>query len=397
MAAAQVHRRPVRTLLAVAGVALAVLAVTLLAATGAGVLEVGAGQFDQADRDLWVSSEGTRLSTSRGGGFTNTLTDSHSVADRIESHDGVSGASPIAFESVYIDSGGGEFQTVIGTGVEGTGNSVSISEGEGFSAPQRHYAGGSYDGEMSYEVVLDQDTAEQLDIGIGDTVRIGGSLASAREHEFTVVGISPTFSELLGSRTVVLPIAELQRVTGTTERDPATFVTGVTTDGADPETVAEELEAEHTDLTVRTNDEQLLAVLRQRASVLVAGAALVIVAVLAGITLTASLLWLYVHHQRETFAALLAQGVSPRTVATTVGSQGLLIGAIGAIVGVALTIPMALGLSFVASRFVGFSGLVATEPWMLGLGAGIALAVGTIVSLVAVVGVIRGGLTVPRN
>ena len=397
VAAAQLRRRPVRTALSVAGVALAVLAVTLLAATGAGVLEVGYTQFDQADRDLWVTAEGTRLSPARGGGFTNTLTDSHEVARQIQAHEDVRAASPMAFQTVYIDAGDGDFRTVIGTGVVGTGSSVNLDAGEGFSAPQRHYAGGSYDGEMSYEVILDRETADQLGVDVGDTVRVGGSLAAAREREFTVVGISPTFSQLLGSRTVVLPIAELQRVTGTTERDPATFVTATTEPGADPADVASELEAEHPTLSVRTNDEQLVAVLRQRASVLVAGAALVIVAVLAGLTLTASLLWLYVHHQRATFAALLAQGLSPWTIATTVAVQGLGIGALGAIVGIALTLPAAMALSRVAAALVGFEGLVVVQPWMLGLGAGIALLVGTVVAIVAAGSLLRGGLALPRN
>lgn len=397
IAAAQLRRQPLRTVLAVTGVTLAVLAVTLLAATGAGVLEVGATQFDQADRDLWASAEGTSLSPARGGGFTNTLTDSHQVANEIEAHPDVAYANPMAFQSVYIDAGGGDFQTVIGAGINGTGNSVAIQSGRDFSAPNRHYANGSYDGEMTYEVILDSDTADQLDVGVGDTVRIGGSLAAAREHEFTVVAISPTFRQLLGSQTVILPIAELQQVTGTTERDPATFVTAVTEEGVDPATVEAELEAEHPTLSVRTNEEQLLAVLRQRASVLVAGAALVIVAVLAGLTLTASLLWLYVHHQRATFAALLAQGVSPWTVVATITVQALGIAMLGALVGILLAIPAGILVSRVAAALVGFSGLVSVAPWMLGLGAGIALLVGTIVAIVATGGLLRGGMAVPRN
>ncbi len=384
-------------MLAVTGVTLAVLAVILLAATGAGVLEVGATQFDQADRDLWVSAEGTSLSPARGGGFTNTLTDSHQVASEIEAHPDVAQANPIAFQSVYIDAGDGEFQTIIGAGISGTGNSVSIQSGRDFSAPNRHYANGSYDGEMTYEVILDSDTADQLDVGVGDTVRIGGSLAAAREHEFTVVAISSTFRQLLGSQTVILPIAELQEITGTTERDPATFVTAVTEDGAGPEAVATEIEEQHPTLSVRTNEEQLLAVLRQRASVLVAGAALVIVAILAGLTLTASLLWLYVHHQRATFAALLAQGVSPWTVVATIAVQGLVIALLGALVGVVLAVPAGVVLSQVAASLVGFSGLVTVAPWMLGLGAGIALLVGTIVAVVSTGALLRGGLAVPRK
>lgn len=397
VALAQLRRRPARTAFAVAGVALAVLAVTLLAGVGSGVLAVGDSQLDSADRDLWISAEGTRLSPSRGGGFANVLADSHGVAAEIESHDGVSSATPLAFQTVYVDAGSGSFRTVVAVGVEGTGNGVSLEAGRTFSAPNRHYAGGDYDGNMTREVIVDTGTATALDVGVGDTVRVGGTITAARERSFTVVGISSTFSQFLGSRTVVLPLAELQTVTGTAERDTATFVTAVTGPGADPEAVAGALDDEFPGLSVRTNGEQLEAVLRQRATVLVAGATVVGLAVLAGLALTAGLLWLYVHHQRETFAALVAQGCSPRTVATTVAVQGVGIGAAGAVVGTGLALPAAAGLSGLASHLVGYEGLVAVRPWMLGLGAGIALVVGTVAAGLAAVGLVRGGLGPPRS
>jgi hypothetical protein len=80
---------------------------------------------------------------------------------------------------------------------------------------------------MSHEVMIDTQTAEQFDVGVGDTLYIGGTLSSARSNEFTVVGISDTFSRFLGTPTVTMPLSELQTVTGTTSTDSATFITSL--------------------------------------------------------------------------------------------------------------------------------------------------------------------------
>ena len=146
VAFAQLADHPLRTALVVVGVAVAVLSVTLLAGTGLGVLETGERQFESADRDLWVTAGETRLTPSRGGGFENVLTDSRSRAAEIESHEAVENAIPIAFETVYVETGDGEYETIVATGVPGTGPAVQLTEGRQFSDPGRHYADGSYDG-----------------------------------------------------------------------------------------------------------------------------------------------------------------------------------------------------------------------------------------------------------
>lgn len=397
VAIAQLRHRPVRTAFAVAGVALAVLAVTLLAGVGAGVVETGASQLDRAGNDLWISAEGTGLTPARGGGFSNELTDSHAIAAEIEAHDDVERADPMGFETVYVGAGDDDFRTVMAAGVEGEGEAVGIETGRGLSDLRRHYAGGDYDGEMTREVLLDQRTADALDVEVGDAVHLGGSLAAAREHEFTVVGISSSYTEILGARTAVVPLAELQTIAGTTERDPATFVTASSAPGAGPQAVARDLDAAHPDLSVRTNAEQLEAVLRNQQTVLVAGGTVVLLAVVAGLALTAALLWLYVHHQRDPFAALLAQGCSPGTVATTVVCQGAAIGAAGATLGIGLTPPAASALSWIAAHVVGYEDLVTVRPWMLGLAAGIALVVGTAAAGFAAAGLVGGGLAPPRR
>jgi len=374
---AQLTRNRLRTTFAIIGIVLAVLSTTLLAGVGAGVFETGQTQLDAADRDLWVSSGPVGISASSGG-FENTLYDAHVVGNEIEGIEGVRNTVPLGFQTLYVSDTGDEFSTIIGTGVTGSGDSVSISEGEAFPPSAGHYAGGNYSGPMSHEVMIDTQTAEQFDVGVGDTLYIGGTLSSARSNEFTVVGISDTFSRFLGTPTVTMPLSELQTVTGTTSTDSATFITVSVEDGADVEAVQQRVQADYPEFTIRNNQEQLEAVLQNQALVLAGGVTLVVLAFIAGLALTTNLLGLVVYQQRETLAALQATGLSQSTLVGLIAGQGLVLGVIGGLFGVGLTPPLAELLNRIAERLVGFEGLVQVPTEMLFIGFGIATVVGTV-------------------
>jgi putative ABC transport system permease protein len=361
---------------AIIGIVLAVLSTTLLAGVGAGVFETGQSQLDSADRDLWVSSGPVGLSATSGG-FENTLYDAHSVESEMEQIEGVRSAVPLGFQTVYVSPSGDEFSTLIGSGVT-SGGAVPVSEGETLPRSDSHYNGGSYDGPMTHQVVIDSQTAERFDVGVGDSLYIGGTLSSARANEFTVVGISNRFSRFLGTSTVTIPLSELQTVTGMTSTDAATFITISAEDGADTAAVQQRVQAEYPEFTIRNNQEQLEAVLQNQALVLAGGVTLVVLAFIAGLALTTNLLGLVVYQQRETLAALQATGMSQSTVVGLIAGQGLVLGVFGGLLGVGLTLPLAEVLNRIAEALVGFDGLVQVPTAMLYIGFGIATVVGTI-------------------
>ena len=380
---AQFRQQKLRLTLAIIGVALAVLAMTLLAGTGIGVLDTGQQKFNAADRDLWVTSGETRITSAGGGGFENTLYNSRNLSAEMESHEGVRNAIPLAFDTVYVSTNrSDEFQTFVATGIPAGGSTVHITDGEGIQGDP-HYAKGTYEGEMTREVVIDEETAETLNISIGDSVNLGGSLAAARQNEFTVVGISPTFEQMLGTPTVTMPLSELHEVTGTTQTEPATFITITVEDGANVDTVQQDLEETYPEYEIRTNQEQLSAVLQEQVLVLAAAGALVVLAIGAGIALTVSLLSLVIHQQRQTLAALTAQGISSSLLVLTVIGQGLTIGLIGGGIGILLTPPAVEVLNRLAAAIVGFEGLLQTAPWIYGGSLGIAVVIGTIAATTA--------------
>lgn len=372
-----------RTALAVVGICLAVLSVTVLASVGLGVVETGQQKFDASGRDLWVTGGAVRLAPGTVGGFENTVYGAHNLSDRIASRPDVHTATPMAFQTVYVSADGSEFDTLVGTGAPARGGSVSITEGRGFDERDRHYAEGSYDGPMSREVVVSPGVADQFGVGVGDTLSIGGTVADARRNEFTVVGVSPTFSRFLGAPTVVLHLSELQEVTGTTGNDRATMITVDVQANASPEAVASELQEANPQYEVRTNREQLRATLRRQAVVIAAGVSLVVLAALAGIALTANLLLSLVYQQRRTLAALRAQGSAASTLVGAVTVQAACLGVVGGILGVALTPPILAGLNLVAARLVGFENVVSVDVRVLVAGFAIAVVMSLLASAAA--------------
>ncbi|TYT60498.1 ABC transporter permease [Natrialba swarupiae] len=379
----QLRHQKLRLGLAIIGICLAVLAMTLLAGTGVGVLETGGQQFDAADRDLWMTAGETRLTPTGGGGFENTLYDSRNVSAAVSQQEGVRNAVPLAFETVYVTTEDrDEFQTFVGSGTPGGGSSVQVIEGESLDGDP-YYAGGTYDGERTNDVLIDQETARSLDVEVGDTVYVGGSHAAARENEMTVVGISPTFGQMLGTPTVVMPLSELHQVTGSTQTEPATFITITLEDDADSEVVQRELQAQYPEYEIRSNQEQLDAVLEEQVLVLAAGFTLVVLAVGTGIALTVNLLGLIIYQQRQAFAVLKAQGISSSLLILTVIGQGLAIGVIGGVLGGVLTPAGVALLNRLTTAVVGFDGLVQFEPRIVGGSVAIAVVIGTIAAAIA--------------
>jgi putative ABC transport system permease protein len=112
--------------------------------------------------------------------------------------------------------------------------------------------------------------------------------------------------------------------------------------------------------------------------VLAGAVTLVVLAFVAGLTLTTNLLGLVVYQQRSTLAALQAVGLSQWTLITLISGQGLLLGVCGGLIGVGLTLPAANVLNQLGAMLVGFEGLVQVPTRVLIVGFAIATIVGTL-------------------
>ncbi|MFB6200403.1 MAG: ABC transporter permease [Halorhabdus sp.] len=380
----QLRHDRLRTIMAVLGVTLAVLATTLLASTGYGVMETGAEKFDSSGRDLWVTGGPVQFAPGSVGGFENTILDSHTLANNISRWERVRTAEPLAFQTVYVGTDPSELDTIVGVGVRGTGEQgISTTAGQPFVGPDVHYAGGNYSGPMTREVIVDQNTAETYNLSINDTIHVGGTLLSARENEYRIVGISPTFSRFLGTSTVVVRLSELQELTGTTRTDRATMLTIDVHEGENVTAVKQRIERTYPNLDVRTNREQLQRVLQQKLAVIASGVTLVVLAVISGLALTVNLMALLVFQQRREIAAAKALGISSRTLMGMTAGQGIIIGFLGGGVGLLLTPVFARVLNILAYEIVGFQGLVRVPNTVYIGAAGLALVMGLLGAVVA--------------
>lgn len=368
----QLRSDRMRTLLAVIGVALAVLSVTLLTGVGAGVISTGDELFEESDRDLWVSGGPIEVAPGSVGGFQNPVPNAHSLAANITEHEEVENAVPMAFQVVYVSTDGEEFETTMGSGAPGLGSSVAIDEGEGFTGGDTHYADGSYDGEMTHQAVIAPETADEFDLEVGDTIYVGGTVGNARQNEFEVVGISSTFANFLGTGTVTIRLSELQTLTGNAYDDRATLITIKTSPGADREAVRDELATEYPAYTFRTNEEQLVSLLERQAVVLAGGVSLVVLGVVAGGILSLNLLLSIIYVQRESLSVLRAVGATRSGVVGIAIIQAVCIATVGYLLAIGATPVMAQLLDQLAYTVTGFEGLIQIPTYAYTAGAGVA-------------------------
>lgn len=375
------HRR--RVALAVAGVAVAVLLITLLAGLGGGVTERGTNAIDNTNRDLWMSAS-VELSPGAVGGVENGLLDAHEIARRVDAREDVRSAQAVAFQSVYVApnaSGSGPpdadaFTTLVGMGVTGTSAPIPLNRGQGFDRGDVHYANGSYDGPMTRAVIVDERVADELGVSVNDTLHVGGTIANARANEFRVVGVSSGISSFVGAPTVILHLGELQTLSGTAGADAASFVAITLEDGVDHGEAAAAIERDFPGYAVRTNREQLDRLLQGQAPVIVSTIAIVVLAVVIGMALVVNVAALLVYGQRAELAALKAAGVSGRVLVGTAGVQGVTIGLLGGGIGLAATPVATIVVNRTVTRITGIDELIAMRPEFLLFGLGVAVAMG---------------------
>lgn len=383
IAVAQLGHYRVRTLLAVLGVAVAVLLVVVLGGLGYGIVTTGDEAITWIDYDLWASGGPVAISPGAVGGVENPVLNAHAVSTELESRPDVRAAQALGFQTVYVSPDGEEFETIVGLGIGGNASRIRVGRGPGFQRSDVHYANGTYEGPMTHEIVVGERTAERYNVSVGDRLHVGATLATARDNEFTVVGTTRTVRTFLGVPAVAMHLAELQEVSGTTGTDPASLIAIDLASGVDGRAVQRDIQRAHPDLDVRTNDQQVRAIVGGHATIIAAAVTLVVLAVVVGIALVVNVLALLVYQQRDQLAALKAAGVSGRTLVGVVAVQGGLTGALGGLAGVALA-PVGVALvNALVGEVTGFARLVRTPPWLLAVGLCLAVAMGLCGAIVA--------------
>lgn len=376
IAVAQLRHYRGRTILAILGVALAVLLVVMLGGLGYGMLTTGDEAIAWIDYDLWATGGPVALAPGAVGDVQNPIQNAHGVSNKLETRGDVHTAQPLTFQTVYVSTDGEAFDTIVGVGIGGNASRMHVSRGSRLGQSDVHYANGTYDGPMNYEIVVDERTARRYNLSVGDRLHVGGTRDAAGDHQFTVVGTTRTFQTFLGVPTVAMHLSELQEVSGTTGTDPAALIALELVPGADRTAVQRDLERSYPALDVRTNEQQVRAVIGGQATVIVGAITLVVLAVVVGVALVVNVLALLVYQQRGQLAALKAAGVSGRTLVGVVTVQGVLTGALGGLVGLAAVSTGVRLVNAIVGEIAGFPRIVEAPPWLHAIGFCLALVMG---------------------
>lgn len=374
-----------RTALAVAGVALAVGVTVVVAGVATGLQ--GSATVEAEGVDYWIVPEG-------GGTESLALTTEgprlgsvHDVAAELRTEEGVEYATPVAIEPLRVGTTGSDESTyVLAVGVVPPEDDRSVAGIDVSALPSGSSSG---DGQRSWQgaAILTPATADDLGVSEGATLGTGGS-----DRRIEVVGTS---ERDLGAGVgqvpgVVLPLSDLQALTGLDEGDRADQIVVATSDpsvrddltGVYPRTKVVERGS-----IVGTGGQgsDVPAALTVAATVVAGGLGVLFVATTMGLELSAA---------RRELAVLDAVGVSGATRALLVGVETVALTAFGGLLGVAVGWGGVALLNRGVDWYLGRPGVAELTPRVAGYGLALALVVGFLATPYPVV---RAARTDPRE
>jgi putative ABC transport system permease protein len=364
-------RRRSRMLLALAGIAVSsalLLDMTMLAAG----LTHSFGELTRAQGyALRVTPAGTLPFDSEAG-----IADAAAVAERIRRVTGVASVAPVLGAQLYAVRDGVASEPLFTTGIDPEAQMLyQLLEG---AEPR------------TGEVVVSAPLADAFGIGVGDRLplapRLDVTLGRPRGAEpFVVSGIGDFLYNYAGERSLAVPLSQLQAMTGRV--DEVSLYAVAAEAGVDEDALAERTAAAAPGLSVySTRDlmaamDRRLSYFRQLATIL--GSIALAVATL----LAATIVTIGVRERFGEIATLRAIGVSGRRLQLGILAEGLALTATGA----ALGIPIGLWMAGRLDRILlGFPGIPARVSFFVFDPLPMALALGAMVAVGALVGIAPG-------
>jgi ABC-type antimicrobial peptide transport system permease subunit len=209
------HSR-LQLVLAVAAIGAAVALPVVLISVGGGVSSHELANLENAGYQIVVSAQGLH-------GIANA----HTLSERIRGLASVTAASPVLSIAINAFSGGGGGTPVLAEGVipNDFGPTLGPVEDRLFPLPLPlgdptdlvHYANGSYEGPATYSVLVSSPYAAAQHVRVGSTIRLGltSNLSDAIPYNVTgLFGVPPTVLGPTGAFAVLLPLSDLQVMTG---------------------------------------------------------------------------------------------------------------------------------------------------------------------------------------
>jgi putative ABC transport system permease protein len=355
--ARELARHPLRTALAVAGLAVSTAMLVDMLALGAGLEESFEELLRSRGYELRVTPPGAlpleaEATLARAGSLRDSLADAPEVA----------AVAPILAANLLLRAESGEGAGDPGTAGDRPGTGARTGgEARVFALGVDPAEQGVYrmlDGRPPRgggEVVVGRETASSLGLAVGDTVRLRTPRVLARptapRRGFRVVGTAEFLYASADERPVAMPLEALGELTGRSDR--ASLFMLRLAPGADAPAAARRLSERFpradvssvSELVARA--EERLAYFRQLALIL-GTVSLVVVVLLAGTLMAVS-----VSERYGTIAALRAVGVSRGHVVGALALESLLLCAVAGLAGLALGAATGRYLESILSDFPG--------------------------------------------
>ncbi len=327
---------PLRTLLAIGGVAVASAMLLDMLMLGGGLSTSFSELLTVRGYELRVSPRGTLpLDTDV------TLRNAEALVSELRARDEVAGVAPVLAANALLETDD-EPVRVFALGVDPDEQGVyTIREG---AAPR-----------AAGQLLVGAEAAEELGLEVGASAHLtaGGGLRVGRGigERFEVVGIADFVYASTGERSVAMDLDALARLAG---RDgQISFAMLRVPPGQDPEAAAASLSVVFPDVEIASAAELVekaqrrLSYFRQLALIL-GTVSLVVTALLVGTIMAVS-----INDRYRTIAVLRAIGISRRSVLVTLAAEGLLLVTLAALTGLILGAFIARYLESILADFPG--------------------------------------------
>lgn len=306
-------RERTRLVVAVGGVAFAVLLILLLQGLYTGVNEQASRYLRSVGGDVWVGQSGTR------GGFGHSVSLlPAATAEQLAGVEGVESVAPLFGRQLVVTTPGGDEADVflmgydVSTGIGGPPGFVDGARAPGVS-----------------EILVDRVFAQNEGLDVGDTLQVAG-------QGLRVAGIGSGGNSLI-TRYAWAPLDDVARLTGSDD------VVSYFVLRAEPRVRAERLAQSVRDAvpgTVATTADEFIAdsTADIRESFLPILFVLVVIALVVGTAVIGLTIYTSVLEKRREYGVLKAIGFSNRRLLGIVWRQALVAGALGLAAGVPLTL-----------------------------------------------------------
>ncbi len=341
------HAR-LQQVLAIAAIATAVALPVVLLSVGGGVSQHELSDLENAGYQIVVSASGEH-----------GISDGHALTQRILAIPSVAAVSPVLSVAVDLFAGTGGATPLLAEGVIPGQFLATLGAAEADLFPRPlplgdptdaiHFANGSYDGPATEDVLVSSPLADADHIAVGTTVLLSPGANRSLGVSYTVTGIfgvAPTALGPTGAFAAVLPLSDLQLLTGYATGSGGTLIDAVDsievslagaaeTEPAVLDQVRAEIQALVPYYGVSSLDQEAQQ-LQQASSVLTGFyLALSSVALIVGLLFLALVLVRRVESGRRAIGIRRALGLPRSWIAGGILEDGLVLAAAGSVIGVA--------------------------------------------------------------